>query len=231
MTKTGPIHPVGSAGPIEVETAATRARLDRVLDGDAEAWQQLVAIIHPAVEAMCKQRGYGRPEQRSDVSSEVALRVLERLQASDFESLRRFVESRETYEQSKFSRWLSVLVHHAYVDQLRAQPEIRRKRDAETRSLQRTELHSVDVDSFAAMKSEVLQSVEIRRLMLMLQRADFPPLGRQAIVLWLEGHTLAEVAAILELEDAQEAKRLLHAARQRLRRLVFKTKPEEKESA
>lgn len=208
-----------SAQPLAQPTSL----LARVTAGEESAWQDLVATIHPSIEGMCKRRGYALGQGEHDVSAEVALRVVEQLQAKDFAAIRSFVATQSKYPQSKFHRWLGVLVHHAYIDFLRAQPEIRRGREGDQRSLIRTKVSSADVDGIAGQNSETLRVVEIRRLLLLMQEPDFPRDGRRAIRLWLEGHSLKEVASEMQLENADEAKRLLHAARQRLRRRAHKT--------
>jgi DNA-directed RNA polymerase specialized sigma24 family protein len=144
-----------------------------------------------------------------------APRRLERLRADGHAALRRFVETRAKYPATSFERWLGVVVANAFVDQLRARPELQRRRRQGGRALERVEvIPLVEV----AGGADVATEVEVRRIVACLAEGDFPAAQRRALLLWLLGHTASEIAADLQLGGAPEAERLLHAARQRLRR-------------
>lgn len=194
--------------------------VERLLDGDEAAWPELVSAVHPLVLAICRHRGYGRDDE--DTSREVALLVLERLRSRAFAALRSYSSTREKYgAEAKFSRWLGVVVHHAHIDYVRGRPEAHRTREGGARKLERTELSLVaEMEPLAATDGGQLRAAEVIRVVRLMQDDAFPPIGRQALTLWLTGHSPAEIAARLALSDADEARRVLHATRQRLRRLV-----------
>lgn len=197
--------------------------VERLRRGDEGAWPELVAAVHPLVLAICRHRGYGRGGDDEDTSREVALLVLERLRQRAFAALRAYADSREKYgDGTSFSRWLGVVVHNAHVDHVRARPETHRTRSGGGRGLAQTDLAlQPEMDPLAATEGGAeLRGAEIIRVARLLEHGDFPPVGRQALLLWLTGHTPAEIARRLTLTDDDEARRVLHAARQRLRRLV-----------
>jgi DNA-directed RNA polymerase specialized sigma24 family protein len=188
----------------------------RVLVGDEQAWRELAARVHPAVLAVCRRRRLGAAlSGADDLHRDVAAAVLERLRADGHAALRRFVDTRAKYPSTSFDRWLGVVVANAFVDQLRARPELQRRRREGGRELARIEvIPLVEV----AGGADVAAEVEVRRIVACLAEGDFPAGQRRALLLWLLGHTASEIAADLHLDGAQEAERLLHAARQRLRR-------------
>ena len=187
--------------------------IDALLAGRDSAWPAFVALAHPIVVTTCKKRGYDRTDE--DASREVAVRVIERLAANEFAALAAYAQARAKYPDMRFARWLGVLTHHAYVDHVRARPEVHRARDAGGRRLARTELVQL-ADGHAV--HEPRYEPDLVRVMRLL--ADFPPVDRQALVLWLAGHSSDEIAARLGLPSGDDASRILHATRQRLRRLV-----------
>jgi RNA polymerase sigma factor (sigma-70 family) len=204
--------------------AARAAGLDdlveRVLAGDPAAWQELAGRVHPAALAICRRRRLGADHPgEEDLHHEVAARALDRLAADDFAALRRFTAARARYPEASFLRWLAVVVKNTFIDHMRAQPEYQRRRQAAARKLVRLDVTPLDEESTAGGgRAELQNAVEVRRILEWLLDARFPSVQRRAILLWLDGNGPGEIAEELALAGPREASRLLHAARQRLRR-------------
>jgi RNA polymerase sigma factor (sigma-70 family) len=201
---------------------STDSELDRliglIIDGAADAWPPLVAIVHPLVLAICRRRRLGGGESTEDMHRDVALRAIDRIQANDFAALRRYVATREIYAHASFSRWLAVVVGHTFVDYLRAQPEYQRVRQASARELVKIVVEPLDESTTASADRSLLQKVELRRIVAAMCDRSFPADQRWALRLWLDGNSAAEIAEEMALEGPEHAQRLLRAARQRLRR-------------
>lgn len=215
---TSPAH--GDDAQAEIWTGGVGDVLADVLAGDDAAWAVLIERVHPLIIAICRRRrfvgGLGDPE---DLQRDVALAAIEKLRASDFVALRAFVDTRRRRATSSFVRWLAVVVSNCYVDVLRKQPEYQRRREQSERRLMRLSRETLD-ETRHASAGNALQQVEIRRILDVLMSELFPTDQRVAIVMWLRGNSAAEIAAELRLGSAGKADKVLHAARQRLRRAV-----------
>jgi DNA-directed RNA polymerase specialized sigma24 family protein len=195
--------------------------LARVVDGDEPAWSGLARCVHPAVLDICRRRRLGeRLAARDDLHSEVAMRTLARMREDEFAALRRFLATTRDYPDTSFVRWLSTIVAHTFIDVLRAVPEFQRRRQDCERRLVELELVPLQEDRVvdgAAVRVD--RAVEVRRIVGRLLDPAFPDDQRRALVCWLQGETADDIAQILSLGGASEANKLLHAARQRLRRM------------
>lgn len=194
--------------------------VDGTLRGDEGAWSELVSLVHPRAVRLCRRRA-GARRRDDDAAHDVAARVVERLQRDRYAALRHYVRARDKYPDSSFSRWLSTVVANTYIDWVRRLPEARRVRAATGRSIEMVDVRSLsDGDDPVGGGPDVARVVEIRRILSRLAAADFPAEQRRALIIWLRGGNAVEVADELNLEGPAEAKRLLHAARTRLRRAV-----------
>lgn len=197
------------------------ALISRILAGESAAWSEFVGRAYPAALAICHRRrfvgGIGDPE---DTARDVALRTLDRIYAADFAALRAFTAARARHPSASFVRWLAVVVGNTYVDYLRSQPDYQRRRVATSRRLQRLSHAPLDDETPEGNPVDPLSRVEIRRIVDCLQCDVFPRQQRVAIAMWLRGNDASEIAAELGLDSAEQARKLLHAARQRLRRAV-----------
>jgi hypothetical protein len=110
-------------------------------------------------------------------------------------------------------------VRNTYIDYLRAHSEYQRTRDSGARRLRRLRREPLDDDT-AVDDIDPLTALEIRRIIECLSSDVFPPDQGAAISMWLRGYDNAEIARELELDGLDAAAKLLHAARQRLRRAV-----------
>lgn len=194
--------------------------IDRVLAGEPEAWRELAARIHPIVLAIsCRRRLGGDLGERDDLHRDVALAVLDRLYADRFAALRRYAGSREVHPDTGFVQWLAVVVGNTFVDHLRALPEYQRRRISAARSLVRIEHQPLEkAANLDGGAIDPAAGAELRRILTCFLADDFPAEQRRALLLWLDGNSPAEIAEELGLSAPQSASRLLHAARERLRR-------------
>jgi DNA-directed RNA polymerase specialized sigma24 family protein len=191
----------------------------RVIAGDPAAWQHLALHGHALALAICRRRRLGGGAAAvEDLHRDVAERTLGRLRESDHAALRRFVAARERYPSTTFVHWLAAVVGNTYIDVLRSLPEFQRRRQAAARELVRIEIHALDPDSSDPGGRDPAAAAELRRIIACLGAADFPADQRRALLLWLEGNDASEIAEELALAGPKEAGRLLHAARERLRR-------------
>ncbi len=193
--------------------------VEQVLAGNDAAWTAFVDRVHPTALAICRRRGFvGGDGDAEDLRRDVALRALDRMRADDFAALRAFVRTRASHRTASFVTWLAVVVRNAYVDHLRKQPEYQRVRDETGRRLARVAREPLE--DRAGESIDPMTAIEVRRALDCVMSDVFPREQRAAIALWLRGCDNREIAEALGLADAAEANRLLHAARQRLRRAV-----------
>ncbi len=206
--------------------------IHRTLKGDGDAWTELAGRVHAIVLSTCasvRARDGLTFLSDDELAREVAVRVLDRLREADHKALSSFVAVAERYAsaspqadgQQHFARWLTVVVKRMRIDYLRSLPEYQRKRDRETGARVTNQINLAVLTDDVAAASPVQTNVdraEVRRILDVLASPAFPSEQRNALVLWLKGYDNAEVAAQLGLADADEGRRLLRAARQRLRR-------------
>jgi DNA-directed RNA polymerase specialized sigma24 family protein len=194
--------------------------VDRVLGGEPGAWARLAESVHAQVLEVCSRRRWaaGSPHA-ADVHREVALRVLEKLHAGDYGALRAWAAARDRYPEARFAAWLGAVASNALIDQQRASPDFARRRDGAGR---RTEaVAHVELEERAADTRDPATAVDLARVVRLLADEDFPADQRSAIALWLRGHDATAIAAELGLAGgAAAADKLLHAARERLRRAM-----------
>lgn len=202
-------------------TASIESELvERVIDGSDTSWSEFLERAHPAVLDICRRRRLGSGlAGRDDIYSEVALRTMERLRSNGFAALRRYIDTREKYPATSFVRWLSAVVANVFIDTLRSQPEYQRRRQAAARKLVKLQIVPLDDGRTARTTRDVQSRVELRRILAAMLDEEFPAEQRRALLLWLHGNTAAEIAEELSLSGSKQANKLLHAARQRLRRV------------
>ena len=194
--------------------------VDRVLARDPAAWSALAEAVHELVLVICKRRYYAAGSAHAvDVHHEVALQVLERLHGEDFAALRQWAAARDRYPGARLSGWLGAVASNVLVDQLRASPEFARRRTARGRELVAVDMQELATDT-ATDSHDPAGAADLARIVRLIMDPAFPADQRTAIGLWLRGHDAASIASQLDLDDAAAATRLLHAARERLRRVM-----------
>ena len=207
------------AAPVYVPSADDDL-IERVVGGDEDAWRDLLASVFPTVLEICKRRRLGGElGSQEDVHRDVAMQTISKLQADQFAALRRYCAAQERYPDTTFVRWLAVIVSHTFIDYLRAQPDYQRRRQATARTLVRVATTAIDDERHADPRGRDIRTVvELRRIIGCLLDAEFPAEQRRAVLLWLDGNSAAEISEEMDLGGPKQANRLLHAARERLRR-------------
>lgn len=193
--------------------------VDAVLAGTAGAWAQLAEAVHAQVLEACRRRRWfaGSPHA-PDLHREVALRVLEKLHANDYAALRAWAAARDRYPGARFVAWLGAVASNAQIDQMRASPDFVRRRDGLARKTEA--VATSELGDHAGTSPDPARAAELARLVRMIAADEFPADQRSALALWLRGHDASAIATELGLADAPTADKLLHAARERLRRAV-----------
>lgn len=91
------------------------------------AWKALAAALHPMLLRFAAYQPIGRLRADKDAPHEIATRVLERLHAKDFGSIKKLCAAEPS---PPLEAWLRVLVRNAAIDLVRDQPEFERKTGA-----------------------------------------------------------------------------------------------------
>jgi hypothetical protein len=180
------------------------ALVDLVLIGSPGAWSALAELVHGHILDLCRRRRWAaRTAHAADLHREVALRVLEKLHAGDYAVLRQWAAARDRYPDARFTAWLGAVASNALIDL--------------TRTTRTTDELG---DEPAATALDPGDAVDLARVVRVLTADLFPADQRIAIAMWLRGHDAGAIATELRLVDAAAANRLLHAARERLRRAL-----------
>jgi len=196
---------------VDAERASPDELVDAVLCGDREAWQALMTWAFARAEGRCRAS-----EVVSDLPREVAVRVVERLARDDFRALRLYAASADR-DDAALARWLAVVVARVRIDVIRSASKVRRVRDGSGRALAVARPVSWDEASLRG-SGDVASDAEVLRILDVIASDDFPAAQRRALVAWLRGEDAGEIAQALGLDGPAAARRLLHAARERLRR-------------
>jgi RNA polymerase sigma factor (sigma-70 family) len=198
-----------------METTQDTQLVESVLEGNCDAWQELLTLVHQAAIKVVEKRELRRDE---DFAHNVALRTIERLEKAEHRCLKQFTETQLRYPTLTFRAWLGTLIRNSVIDELRARPDYTRQRIDGKRTLaHRPHVQFGDEHATVDGSSSFQRRVEARRVVRWIQDPEFPEDQRRAILLWLDGHRNEEIAMMMGLETG-DASRLLRAARQRLRR-------------
>jgi hypothetical protein len=206
-----PTREVAPEGALEHAIAA-------VLDGAPDAWPVLAALLHEQVLAICRRRRYAAGSASvADVHRDLALRTLERLHAGEHAVLREWSRARARYPDARFTAWLGAVVANLFIDHQRSSPDFARRRAEGRRTLEAVQATTLDPEKRAG-EGEPMIAVEVARVARALLEPEFPLAQRLAVAMWLRGEDADAIARELQLGGPAEARRLLHAARERLRR-------------
>jgi DNA-directed RNA polymerase specialized sigma24 family protein len=192
------------------------ARVDAVLRGIAGAWQALSWNLHAEVIGLCRRRRWTAPDVTPiDHHHDVALATIDRIAADDFRALRAFAAASARYAAASFPAWMTAVAASVHVDLCRRAGVRRRDGDARrTEAVVAVELDEAD----GATAGDLSAHLDVARATAHVESPSFPAEQRAALAMWLRGESPAEIAAALGLPHAAAASRLLHAARERLRR-------------
>jgi len=194
-------------------TPAVHEMVRALLGGDAGQWPTLMTEVHALALVVCQRRA---ASQDLDFAGNVALRVIERLQRDDYQALRRFEESRLQTKTLTFEMWTRGIIHNALIDELRSLPTFGRTRRGAGREVVRRP-HVMYEDQAHSESQSSTGVFDARRVLRWIHDEEFPAAQRSALLLWLHGHSIEGCSREMKLGES-EIRKLLRAARQRLRR-------------
>ncbi len=93
----------------EADAVGRRQRIGRCVAGDSQAWRDLLAEVRPLVQAIAREEFGLGPEDREDVSQQVAVKLYEHLA--------------DLRVPAAFPQWLRCLTRRVIVDFLRQRRE------------------------------------------------------------------------------------------------------------
>jgi DNA-directed RNA polymerase specialized sigma24 family protein len=211
------LSPVAPEGTDETNVLAL---VERACEGDEEAWQAAWRWIDPRISALIAQpRFLARLSRQEDDRRGVAVAVMEKLRESECRRLKMFLEARGAHPGLSFMAWLSVVTKRVGIDYLRAHPEyldLRGQGGSATGAW--VEVQALPSEwRLGGTRPPVTASGTAREI-LEYARRELPARQRQAVELWSQGASSAEIARALGLSEPAAAERMLRAALERLRR-------------
>ena len=187
--------------------------------GDPTAWRDLWLRVEPALLRLVRKRHFGERSIRDDDCRDVVVAIMARLHADRFHRLRAYLARQRAVPELTFIRWLIVVAKRVAIDCMRAHPDYldrRRSRARPAGTWIRIEPLSSDgavVDDHPRVTAD-LAAHEI----LDYAEGILPSTQRRALALWVDHHSLEEIAGALGLAGPEDAQRHVHAALARLRR-------------
>jgi hypothetical protein len=199
------------------------ALVQRVADGDADAWQRLWSAVEPQLSRLVANPSFlARLGQREDDRRNVIVEVMARLRADDFQRLWLFLDARRANPQLRLMTWLRVVAKRVGIDYLRGHPDyLDRRRDRDRGDAAAGAWIDPATLPPASQLPGERPPVTNRGTAAQLLRfaADtIPDVQRRALEMWVLSESYEEIARRLELADAGEAERTVRAAIERLRR-------------
>lgn len=221
--------------PMASDTSGERKRapleplVERVLSGQADAWQALVQAITPQIAAITRAHPSMRARKLAsseDDVAEVTTSALERLARDAFKNLRRFVAQKSAsdgaQEAPNFDAWLYGAVDFTIRDHLRRRfgraprepggKPSRRELGSLAGRLSNEPLDHAFVTTLGAS-----QRVAVAEIFAYATRHFEPHEARAFTLFYLEDKSTAEIAALLGLSDERAADKLIRKLNARLR--------------
>jgi DNA-directed RNA polymerase specialized sigma24 family protein len=208
-----------------LSTMAEQAELeDLVVEAAGEnelAWKELWCTIERPLAQMIAQPSFlGRLGGLEDDRQNIVLAVMARLRADRLHRLRLYIEARRANPQLRFMSWLRVVAKRVGIDYLRAHPEyIRRTREDASRPGQWVQPEPLPPSSQGLGQRPPMTDLGTAHQLLVLA-AELPGRQRRALEMWVHDQSFDAIADSLALTDAAEARRVVRAALERLRRHV-----------
>jgi DNA-directed RNA polymerase specialized sigma24 family protein len=185
--------------------------VDEVLGGDDRAWHALWLVLDPEIERIAgRRRVLGPICERYDDRRDVVVRIMGALRANGGEILGKLHERLKARDGSS-RRWFSGLVRHQAIDYARTHAE-----NLEGVGASRWVEHEAIPEELPASERDPREAAEARDLLARVP-SHVDDTERRALAMWLEGEKDAAIAEALGLRSAQDAARMLHAVRERLR--------------
>jgi DNA-directed RNA polymerase specialized sigma24 family protein len=198
------------------DLASLAAYVPRVVGGDRLAWHALVAGLEPHVMQLLRRgRTLGPMRHNVDDCRAVMIDVLERLRRDDYRSLRLFQPWAEANPGKDFGDWIRIITVNLARDHVSS-----RLGEAEPNKRMLNTLASLlprDDDDRLAFRP-AMTSEQLARELLEYAERTLDPAQLHALRRWIEGASIAELAAELGLPTPRDADKLVRAALARLRR-------------
>jgi DNA-directed RNA polymerase specialized sigma24 family protein len=204
-----------------------------VVDGDVAAWQRLIELLVPRIEAIA--RSHGDLKRRglagsADDLAEVRTGTLERLSRQHYKNLARYLAQRaggaEQQAQS-FDSWLYGAVDFTVREHLRQRFGRAPKPSSESTSAPRpskrdlgTNANRIDDEPLARAIVTTLgmtNKLTVAAIMAFIDQSFAPHEASAMRLYYGEGNSFAELAAALNLPDERSADKLIRRLNGRLR--------------
>ena len=196
--------------------------VERVVTGDEQAWQRMWAALEPRLLRMVAQpRFLGRLGQRDDDCRNIVVEVLGRLRADNFQRLQIYLDTRRANPSLRLLTWLRVVTKRVGIDYLRGHPEYidrRRQRDRGSAPGEWVEAGTLPSGSKLRGERPPMTNRGTAQQLLRYAAGAIPEAQRRALEMWVQSESYEEIARVLELDDADQAERMVRAAIERLRR-------------
>ena len=196
-----------SPDPYAAPVPTSNELVERCLQGDQEAWAQIVRQNWRKVFNIA-YKFVGRHDEAEDLAQDIFLRIFKALHTFD--------------RRANFQTWLISISRNLCIDHYRS---LRKERETMARDIDASDLHpaSAERGPYAQLEQRGLKDL-IRRAL-----AELPPTLREAVVLRdLQEFTYLEIAERLSLPEGTVKSRInrgrLELARQ-IRRLESDTPP------
>jgi DNA-directed RNA polymerase specialized sigma24 family protein len=191
--------------------------VEGTIAGDEQSWHALWIVLDPRIERIAGRfRVLSRLSGSWDDRRNVVVLVLERLRADGFARLQALREVLLQGDGSGWA-WIAALARRTALNYARGHEEhlgagVREDGARYAALVPFTDAVADDLP----VSMRVIQKVEALRVEVCADQV-LPPVQRQALCLWLQGHEDGEIARELALGGARAAARTVHAALGRLR--------------
>ena len=190
--------------------------------GNEAAWVALWLQVEPMLLRLARSpRVSGRMSEDEDDCRNIVVEVMARLRDDGFRRLRLYVEQHDRNPGLAFEPWLRVVARRVTIDYMRGHGDyIDRRRNRNPSSPPGRWVHHTPLTSTSRLHGVRPPITNRGAAMAMLRFAyrELPPEQMRALERWIIGVGFVEIADELVLDDDREAKRLVRAALQKLRR-------------
>jgi hypothetical protein len=209
---------VSARDPIDADRCDALAR--RAVEGDAEAWRELVAHLWtPALRIVTTSRALRRFGGTQDHARDVVTNVLGKLGDDGARGLGRYMPWRELHPEKSFADWFRIVLANAARDYARdhaaESPEAERKELSVTRMLNQFATSGV-LDEMG--ERPAFTAAQTARQLRAYAERHLPAADVRVLTLWIEGSGFEEIAAELGHQDADATRKQLRAVIAVLRR-------------
>jgi DNA-directed RNA polymerase specialized sigma24 family protein len=211
---------------VEVEELVAKAAT-----GDEEAWSALWLYAEPMLLRLARSpRVSGKMSESEDDCRNVVVEVMARLRDAEFRRLKLYLERRAHKPDLTFEPWLRVVARRVTIDYMRGLGEyIDRRRSRNPGSAAGMWVHQTSLTSTSRLHGvrPAITNQDAAMKMVHFAYNELPADQIDALGRWIVGDRFAKIAEGMQLDGADDAKKLVRAALQRLRR-EFRDKSKKK---